>query len=66
MEKIATDNKKLSLVGDFNIDLLKLDLDPLTTNFFDVITINLLVPLNCLNTSKTELILFKHPNKKAK
>ena len=44
MEKLATDNKKLFLVGDFNIDLLKVDVDPPTTNFFDIITTNLLVP----------------------
>ena len=44
LEKITNDNKKLFLVGDFNIDLLKVDLDPPTTNFFDIITSNLLVP----------------------
>ena len=33
MEKMSTDNKKLFLVGDFNIDLLKVDFDPPTTNF---------------------------------
>ena len=41
---MTNDNKKLFLVGDFNIDLLKVDLDPPTTNFFDIITSNLLVP----------------------
>ena len=46
IEKIATDNKKLFLVGDFNIDLLKVDLDPPTNNIFDIITTNLLVPHN--------------------
>ena len=42
MENIATDNKKLFLVGDFNI--YKVDIESPTTNFFDIITANLLVP----------------------
>ena len=44
LENIATDNKKLFLVGDFNIDLLKVDIESLTTIVFDIITANLLVP----------------------
>ena len=44
MEKMATHNKKLFLVGDFNIDLLIVDSHPPTTIFFDIITTNLLVP----------------------
>ena len=43
LENIASD-KKLFLIGDFNIDLLKVDIDSPTTNFFDIITSNLLVP----------------------
>ena len=34
LENIATDNKKLFLVGDFNIDLLKVDIESLTTIVF--------------------------------
>ena len=44
MEKVATEDKRLFLIGDFNIDLLKVDMDTPTTNFFDTITSNLLVP----------------------
>ena len=44
LESIESDNKKLFLVGDFNIDLLKVDIDSSTTKFFDTITSNLLVP----------------------
>ena len=49
MEKIDSEDKKLFLMGDFNIDLLRV-VDAPTTNFFDVITVNLLVPHN--NTHK--------------
>ena len=41
---IATDNKKLFLVGGVNIDLLKVDIESPTTNFFDIITANHFVP----------------------
>ena len=44
MEKLASEDKKVFLMGDFNIDLLKVDIDTPTTNFFDTITSNLLVP----------------------
>ena len=44
MEKIGFEDKKLLLVGDFNIDLLRVDVDTPTTNFFNVVTANLLVP----------------------
>ena len=44
MEKIGSEDKKLFLMGDFNIDLLRVDVDTPTTNFFDVVTANLLVP----------------------
>ena len=58
MEKMATDNKKLFLVGDFNIDLLIVDSHPPTTIFFDIITTNLLVthiihPTRITSTTKT-------------
>ena len=44
MEKVAAEDKILFLIGDFNIELLKVDMDTPTTNFFDTITSNLLVP----------------------
>ena len=44
LENIATDNKKLFLVGDFNIYLLKVDIESPTTKFFDIITAKLLAP----------------------
>ena len=43
MEKIGSEDKRLFLIGDCNIDLLRVDVDTPTTNFFDVITANLLV-----------------------
>ena len=33
MEKITSQDKKLFLMGDVNIDLLKVDMDTPTTNF---------------------------------
>ena len=44
MEKICLESKKIFLICDFNVDLLKVDVDTPTTNFFDVITASLLVP----------------------
>ena len=44
MEILTPEDKELFLIGDFSIDLLKVDVDTPTTNFFDTITSNLLVP----------------------
>ena len=44
MEKLSESNKLVYLMGDFNIDLLKLDTDTATSTFFDCITANLFVP----------------------
>ena len=44
MEKIGAEDKKLFLMRDFITDLLRVDVDTPTTNFFDVITANPLVP----------------------
>ena len=35
MEKIASEDRKLFLTGDFNIDHLKVDMDTPTMNFLD-------------------------------
>ena len=44
MEKLNNENKKIFLLGDFNIDLMKSETDMNTSNFFDIITSNLMVP----------------------
>ena len=44
MEIISTENKKIFLGGDFNIDLMKVESDNEISNFLDTITLNLLVP----------------------
>ena len=44
MEKISTDNKNIFLTGDFNVDLMKIDSDDNTSNYFDTFTSNLFVP----------------------
>ena len=53
MGKNCSENKKIFLIGDFNVDLLKVDADTPTTNFFDVITASLLVPHIILPTRIT-------------
>ena len=53
MEKLASEDKKVFLMGDFNIDLLKVDIDTPTTNFFDTINSKLLVPHILLPTRIT-------------
>ena len=58
MEKLASEDKKVFLMGDFNIDLLKVDIDTPTANFFDTITSNLLalhilLPTRITTTTKT-------------
>ena len=44
MEKLSNENKKVFLIGDFNVDLMKIAIDVDTSNIFDVITANLIVP----------------------
>ena len=53
IENLLSVDKKVFLMGDFNIDLLKVDIDTPTTNFFDTITLNLFVPLKILPTRIT-------------
>ena len=53
MEKILAEDKKVFLMGDFNIDLLRVDIDTPTTIFFDTITSNLLIPRRILSTRIT-------------
>ena len=56
MEKIGSEYKKLFLMGDFNIDLPRVDVDTPTTNFFDVFTAGLLVPHIIIPTRITSTI----------
>ena len=44
MDKLSSENKRLYLIGDFNVDLLKIDTNTETSNFLDTLTSNLLVP----------------------
>ena len=44
LDKITEENKKISLVGDFNVDLMKTDTDFNISQFFDTMTSNLMVP----------------------
>ena len=44
MEEIGSEDKKLFLMVDFNVDPRRVDMDTPTANFVDVITANLLVP----------------------
>ena len=44
LEELAAKDKTMFLMGDFNIDLLKIETDRLTANFFDSMTAQLLVP----------------------
>ena len=44
LEKLASMNKSVYLMGDFNIDLMKIDRDSPSADFFDDITSNLFVP----------------------
>ena len=46
LDKLMAENKKIFLTGDFNVDLMKTDTDFNTSNFFDTITSNLIVPHN--------------------
>ena len=44
MEKISIENKNIYLVGEFNVDLMKTEIDTQTSQLFDTITSNLFVP----------------------
>ena len=44
MEELTAKNKTVFLMGDFNIDLMKLDNDNQTLNFFDTMTSKLFIP----------------------
>ena len=44
LDKITEDNKKIFLVGDFNVVLMKTDSDFNTSQLFDTMTSNLMVP----------------------
>ena len=44
MEKFDKENKKKYIIGDFNIDLLKVDENSTSSSFFDIMTSNLFVP----------------------
>ena len=44
LEKLVSENKNIFLLGDFNIDLIKIDSESEIANFFDTIASNLLVP----------------------
>ena len=44
MEELSTKDKSVYLMGDFNIDLMKIDIDNNTSIFFDSMTSNLFVP----------------------
>ena len=44
LEKLNASNKKIFLLGDFNADLLKTDIDANISNFLDILTTNMFVP----------------------
>ncbi len=44
MEKISKENKEIYLIGDFNLDLLKIDDENEIEHFYNIISSNLLVP----------------------
>ena len=43
MEKTTSENKEVFLMGDFNIDLLKIEEANHVNDFYDIITTNLFV-----------------------
>ena len=53
MEKFSFANKKLYLLGDFNIDLLKTDDDANIDEYYNIISSNFLVPHITLPTRIT-------------
>ena len=44
LDKMTEENKKIFLIGDFNVDLMKTDTDFNTSQFIDTMTSNLFVP----------------------
>ena len=44
LEKLSASNKNIFLLGDFNADLLKTDIDANISNFLDILTTNMFVP----------------------
>ena len=52
-EALDKENKSKYLIGDYNVDLLKIDSDLETSNFFDTITSSLMVPHITLPTRIT-------------
>ena len=44
MDSFNKEDKQKYLIGDFNVNLLKIDEDSKTSNYFDTITSNLFVP----------------------
>ena len=44
-EKLINENKKVIILGDFNIDLMKTDIHSESSDFLDLITSNSLIPL---------------------
>ena len=58
LEELSTKDKTVFLMGDFNVDLMKIESDPHTSDFFDSMTSNLFVPhivypTRITSTSKT-------------
>ena len=53
IEKLASENKITYLSGDFNIDLLKIDIDDKISEFYSSLTSNLFVPHITLPTRIT-------------
>ena len=44
MDKLASENKEIYLMGDFNIDLLKLETNVSINDYYNILTTNLFVP----------------------
>ena len=44
LERFEKESKRKFLLGDFNVDLLKIDDDPKSSSYFDTMTSNLFVP----------------------
>ena len=71
MEELSAKDKPVYLMGDFNIDLMKMDIDNHTFTFFDSMTSNLFVPYiiyptRVTSTTKTliDIIFSNSPNYK--
>jgi hypothetical protein len=55
IEKVLQENKQLVIMGDMNIDLLKLNSDRLSNTYFDLMTSNGLLPTVTLPTRVTHV-----------